>query len=614
MIKFEHTGPLFYLVGETFDGDRGLINSFIGPHALNAQFDFPIYFNVINTLATYSNSLRDLESATAASDAAFGDAPMSPFLGNHDVARFLSTAAGMLTGDPQGEAWSAPPAAPATEDAYFKQRLALTFVATSPGVPLVYYGDEYGQPGAGDPDNRRFMKWARLLGVRAVDARRDQEARRRARGAGRRLQRGDRKTLWIDDDHYVFARTTTDNEGGAGGPQSQLRRHLDAGGAGAVVRAARRRNGAARSPRRARRDRDRRDDSASRKARTRAPCWRHERARSRLQRVHVLALATSIVCMSAAPATAQQRTWNFLTTGNGYGFQVFDTNANKITQFLEHPYRYLRPSPSDPHAEGVVRRNLAFDFYFGVRGGGTSGWLNAPTSAGDPGYVDESHIIRAPATLGSVTAESYFFAPFDFPGNAMVALLKAPGASDGFVLFNFHMGTATTPDSPGNDGESVRLVAANKAVVETGPGGGFLVYVPLSGVDNADCCERLLEGDGGHGSGAEHVVQRHRRRARLPEEARRQRLDGRRRHLRRQHQPRRCRRRRGGDDDVGQQPRARSAARRRAHRVRDLAQAAAGDGAAVRRLRDARCGASPKRCCAWGRFASRTRRRARTTA
>ena len=136
-----------------------LINSFIGPHALNAQFDFPIYFNVINTLATYSNSLRDLESATAASDAAFGDAPMSPFLGNHDVARFLSTAAGMLTRDPQGEAWSAPPAAPATEDAYFKQRLALTFVATSPGVPLVYYGDEYGQPGAGDPDNRRFMKW-----------------------------------------------------------------------------------------------------------------------------------------------------------------------------------------------------------------------------------------------------------------------------------------------------------------------------------------------------------------------------------------------------------------------------------------------------------------------
>lgn len=194
-----------------------------------------------------------------------------------------------------------------------------------------------------------------------------------------------------------------------------------------------------------------------------------------------------LVLLAGYPAAAQQRTWNFLTTGNGYGFQIFDTNANKITQFLEHPYRYLRPNPADAHAEGVVRRNLAYDFYFGVRGGGTAGWLNAPSSAGDPGYLDESHIIRAPATLGAVTAESYFFAPFGYAGNAMVALLKASGASDGFAIFNFHMGNASNPDTPDATGESLRYVAASKAVVETGPGGGFMVYVPLSGVDFADC-------------------------------------------------------------------------------------------------------------------------------
>ena len=200
-------------------------------------------------------------------------------------------------------------------------------------------------------------------------------------------------------------------------------------------------------------------------------------------------LVPILILLAAAPAAAQQRTWNFLTTGNGYGFQIFDTNANKITQFLEHPYRYLGPPPmSNPHGEGAVRRNLAYDFYFGVRGGGSAGWLNAPTSSGDPGYLDDSHIIRVPATLGGVTAESYFFAPFDYPGNAMVALLKAPApATDGFVLFNFHMGSAATPDAPGSDGESIRYVAAQKAIVETGPGGGFLVYVPLSGVDHADC-------------------------------------------------------------------------------------------------------------------------------
>ncbi len=120
-----------------------------------------------------------------------------------------------------------------------------------------------------------------------------------------------------------------------------------------------------------------------------------------------------------------------------------------------------------------------------------------PARPAIPSYLDQSHIIDAPATLGSVNAESYFFAPFDYPGNAMVALLKAPGASDGFVLFNFHMGTATTPDSPGSDGESIRYITANKSIVETGPGGGFLVYVPLSGVDTADCSNAYSKVMGG---------------------------------------------------------------------------------------------------------------------
>lgn len=195
----------------------------------------------------------------------------------------------------------------------------------------------------------------------------------------------------------------------------------------------------------------------------------------------------SLALVSSA-ASAQTRSWTSLTTGNGYGFQVFDTGAHKVTTFLEHPYRYLGPNPTDPHAEGVLRRNLAYDFYFGVRQGATAtaGWLNAPTIAGDASYVDQSHIIDAPATLGAIATESYFFAPFDYPGNAMVALLKAPAATDGFVLFNFHLGSGGG-ETPGSDGESIRYVAASNAIVETGPGGGFMVYVPLSKVAHMDC-------------------------------------------------------------------------------------------------------------------------------
>jgi len=77
--QFEHAEPLFYLVGETFDGDRNLINSFIGPNALHAQFDFPIYFSLRDALATNAQSMRVLEQATRDSDTIFGFAPMSPF-------------------------------------------------------------------------------------------------------------------------------------------------------------------------------------------------------------------------------------------------------------------------------------------------------------------------------------------------------------------------------------------------------------------------------------------------------------------------------------------------------------------------------------------------------
>ena len=59
----------------------------------------------------------------------------------------------------------------------------------------------------------------------------------------------------------------------------------------------------------------------------------------------------------------------------------------------------------------------------GARGGG---WLNE-AAASEPGYVEETNIIRAPLSLAGVSAEVYHYAPFGFEGNASIALLKAPG-------------------------------------------------------------------------------------------------------------------------------------------------------------------------------------------
>ena len=199
-----------------------------------------------------------------------------------------------------------------------------------------------------------------------------------------------------------------------------------------------------------------------------------------------LAVAAGI---AAAPreARAENRTWHFLTTGNGHGFQVYDENKHRVTTFLEHPYRYIAPStiPSlPPEHEGVARRNLAFDVFFGVKG---AGWLSNDQGAEAPEYVDQSNIIRVPATIGATKAESFYFAPFGLERNVLVGLLHAPGASDGYALFNFHMGQGDRLQ-PNAVGESVRAaVGVPKAVVETGPGGGAMVYVPLAGADHADC-------------------------------------------------------------------------------------------------------------------------------
>src|SRR5260370_114160 len=38
--------------------------------------------------------------------------------------------------------------------------VAMAILMTNEGVPLIYYGDEVGQAGAGDPDNRRPMQWS----------------------------------------------------------------------------------------------------------------------------------------------------------------------------------------------------------------------------------------------------------------------------------------------------------------------------------------------------------------------------------------------------------------------------------------------------------------------
>ena len=156
----------FYMVGETFDGNRDLIKSYVDPNTmLDGQFDFPLRGAVLNTLLHRAGSMNDLATFVASNDGYYGPGSiMSTFLGNHDVPRAIEHALDQPMFDPwdggKWAAWTGQPQLPTNSNPFQRLQVAYTFLFTSPGIPMIYYGDEYGMPGAGDPDNRRFMQWS----------------------------------------------------------------------------------------------------------------------------------------------------------------------------------------------------------------------------------------------------------------------------------------------------------------------------------------------------------------------------------------------------------------------------------------------------------------------
>ena len=148
----------FYTVGETFTSSYDWISLFVDDHLLDAQFDFPLYYSVRYAFIDYSVSMADLYASRATSDAAYGGAVMSQFLGNHDVSRYISYAESGGWADSDDSMCQT--GNTTTEGSYYaKLRLAWTFLLTQPGLPLVYYGDEMGIPGYKDPSNRAPLWW-----------------------------------------------------------------------------------------------------------------------------------------------------------------------------------------------------------------------------------------------------------------------------------------------------------------------------------------------------------------------------------------------------------------------------------------------------------------------
>jgi glycosidase len=133
---------------------------------LNAQFDFNIYHTAIDVLGEREgHSMRDLARTIEESGAAYGaHHTMGNISGNHDKTRFISLAGGAVSWDEDGKAagWTRHVGIGDSVRAYSKALLLEKLNLTLPGVPCIYQGDEYGEVGANDPDNRHMMRFETL--------------------------------------------------------------------------------------------------------------------------------------------------------------------------------------------------------------------------------------------------------------------------------------------------------------------------------------------------------------------------------------------------------------------------------------------------------------------
>lgn len=171
--------------GEVFVGDVDYVSEYQDYEW--GVLDFPYFFTVREAFAadTNMNALGDLFDQ----DYKYNNPNrLETFLDNHDRARFLT--------------WA--------DDNYQRLRSGLTFLLTSRGVPVIYYGTEQADDGNGNPsevpiankDNRKDMESFSQTSTMYKHIKRLTQVKK----AYPALQVGTQREMWSDTNVYAFSR------------------------------------------------------------------------------------------------------------------------------------------------------------------------------------------------------------------------------------------------------------------------------------------------------------------------------------------------------------------------------------------------------------------------
>lgn len=163
-MKSRYPNRHLWMIGETY-GSPELIGTYVKTGMLNAQFDFNVYFTAIHALVEGNGSMSDINRVICESLNAYGaHHTMGNISGNHDQIRFASLAGGGISFSEDGKeaGWTREVGIGDATTAYKKALLLEALNLTIPGVPCIYQGDEYGEVGGNDPDNRHMMRFDNL--------------------------------------------------------------------------------------------------------------------------------------------------------------------------------------------------------------------------------------------------------------------------------------------------------------------------------------------------------------------------------------------------------------------------------------------------------------------
>lgn len=198
-----------YQIGETF-GNYELVSSYVNHGQLSAQFNFEIYNIAQATFVDPNVSFAAVQSEMEKTFSVYGNLHlMGNVMDSHDKNRFMAYADGDLDLSQWSaieEGWNNPPEVD-HPSSYNKAELYMAFMMTIPGLPVIYYGSEFGMTGASDPDNRRMMRFDDQLDKYEKGMLKEVSLITKLRNNHSALRYGDYYPLIADNNIYCYIRS-----------------------------------------------------------------------------------------------------------------------------------------------------------------------------------------------------------------------------------------------------------------------------------------------------------------------------------------------------------------------------------------------------------------------